>query len=127
MANITKEDVVEWLSSQSVLEIAGLVKDLEEKWGVSASAPVAAVAVAPAAAASASSEEKTEFEVILKSAGEKKIEVIKAVRGITGLGLKEAKDLVEGAPKTIKESVSKAEAEEMKKKLEDAGATVELK
>ena len=127
MANITKEDVVAWLSSQSVLEIAGLVKDLEEKWGVSASAPVAAVAVAPAAAASAPSEEKTEFEVILKSAGEKKIEVIKAVRGITGLGLKEAKDLVEGAPKTIKESVSKAEAEEMKKKLEDAGATVELK
>lgn len=127
MANITKEDVVEWLSSQSVLEIAGLVKDLEEKWGVSASAPVAAVAVAPAAAASAPAEEKTEFEVILKSAGEKKIEVIKAVRGITGLGLKEAKDLVEGAPKTIKESVSKSEAEEMKKKLEDAGATVELK
>lgn len=127
MANITKEDVVEWLSSQSVLEIAGLVKDLEEKWGVSASAPVAAVAVAPAAAASAPAEEKTEFEVILKSAGEKKIEVIKAVRGITGLGLKEAKDLVEGAPKTIEESVSKAEAEEMKKKLEDAGATVELK
>lgn len=127
MANITKEDVVEWLSSQSVLEIAGLVKDLEEKWGVSASAPVAAVAVAPAAAASAPAEEKTEFEVILKSAGEKKIEVIKAVRGITGLGLKEAKDLVEGAPKTIKESVSKAEAEEMKKQLEDAGATVELK
>ena len=127
MANITKEDVVEWLSSQSVLEIAGLVKDFEEKWGVSASAPVAAVAVAPAAAASAPAEEKTEFEVILKSAGEKKIEVIKAVRGITGLGLKEAKDLVEGAPKTIKESVSKSEAEEMKKKLEDAGATVELK
>jgi len=127
MANITKEDVVEWLSSQSVLEIAGLVKDLEEKWGVSASAPVAAVAVAPAAAASAPTEEKTEFEVILKSAGEKKIEVIKAVRGISGLGLKEAKDLVEGAPKTIKESVSKAEAEEMKKKLEDAGATIELK
>ena len=127
MANITKEDVVEWLSSQSVLEIAGLVKDLEEKWGVSASAPVAAVAVAPAAAASAPTEEKTEFEVILKSAGEKKIEVIKAVRGITGLGLKEAKDLVEGAPKTIKESVSKAEAEEMKKKLEEAGAVVELK
>ena len=127
MANITKEDVVEWLSSQSVLEIAGLVKDLEEKWGVSASAPVAAVAVAPAAAASAPAEEKPEFEVILKSAGEKKIEVIKAVRGITGLGLKEAKDLVDGAPKTIKESVSKAEAEEMKKKLEDAGATIELK
>lgn len=127
MANITKEDVVEWLSSQSVLEIAGLVKDLEEKWGVSASAPVAAVAVAPAAAASAPAEEKTEFEVILKSAGEKKIEVIKAVRGITGLGLKEAKDLVEGAPKALKESVSKSEAEEMKKKLEEAGAVVELK
>ena len=127
MANITKEDVVEWLSSQSVLEIAGLVKDLEEKWGVSASAPVSAVAVAPAAAASAPAEEKTEFEVILKSAGEKKIEVIKAVRGITGLGLKEAKDLVEGAPKILKESVSKSEAEEMKKKLEEAGAVVELK
>ena len=127
MANITKEDVVEWLSSQSVLEIAGRVKDLEEKWGVSASAPVAAVAVAPAAAASAPAEEKTEFEVILKSAGEKKIEVIKAVRGITGLGLKEAKDLVEGAPKALKESVSKSEAEEMKKKLEEAGAVVELK
>ena len=127
MANITKEDVVEWLSSQSVLEIAGLVKDLEEKWGVSASAPVAAVAVAPAAAASAPAEEKTEFEVILKSAGEKKIEVIKAVRGITGLGLKEAKDLVEGAPKALKESVSKSEAEEIKKKLEEAGAVVELK
>ena len=127
MANITKEDVVEWLSSQSVLEIAGLVKDLEEKWGVSASAPVAAVAVAPAAAASAPAEEKTDLEVILKSAGEKKIEVIKSVRGITGLGLKEAKDLVEGAPKTLKESVSKSEAEEMKKKLEEAGAVVELK
>ncbi len=127
MANITKEQVIEWLSEQSVLEIAGLVKDLEEKWGVSAAAPVAAVAAAPVAAAGGASEEKTEFDVVLKSAGDKKIEVIKVVREMTGLGLKDAKDLVEGAPKTIKEAVSKADAEDMKKKLEAAGAAVELK
>jgi len=127
--NITKEQVVEWLSAQSVLEIAGLVKDLEEKWGVSAAAPVA-VAAAPAAgaaAAAAPAEEKTEFDVILKDAGANKIGVIKEVRAITGLGLKEAKDLVEGAPKPVKEAASKADAEEIKKKLEAAGAKVELK
>ena len=126
--NITKEQVVEWLSAQSVLEIAGLVKDLETKWGVSAAAPVA-VAAAPAAAAAAAApaEEKTEFDVILKEAGANKIGVIKEVRAITGLGLKEAKDLVEGAPKPVKEAASKTDAEEIKKKLEAAGAKVELK
>ncbi|MDR2603312.1 MAG: 50S ribosomal protein L7/L12 [Puniceicoccales bacterium] len=129
MASITKEQVIDWLSAQSVLEIASLVKDLEAKWGVSAAAPVAAVATSAAAAAtdSPAAEEKTEFEVVLKLAGDKKIEVIKAVREVAGLGLKEAKDLVEGAPKTVKEAVSKADAEEIKKKLEAAGATVELK
>jgi len=128
MADITKEDVIEWLSGQSVLEIAGLVKDLEEKWGVSAAAPVA-VAAAPGAGgdAAAPAEEKTEFDVILAAAGDKKINVIKEVRGITGLGLKEAKDLVEGAPKSVKEGVSKEEAEEVKSKLEAAGAKVEVK
>ncbi len=127
--NITKEQVIEWLSGQSVLEIAGLVKDLETKWGVSAAAPVA-VAAAPAAgaaAAAAPAEEKTEFDVILKDAGSNKIGVIKEVRAITGLGLKEAKDLVEGAPKPVKEAASKADAEDIKKKLEAAGAKVELK
>jgi large subunit ribosomal protein L7/L12 len=129
MSNITKEQVIEWLSSQSVLEIAGLVKDLETKWGVSAAAPVA-VAAAPAggaAAAAAPAEEKTEFTVVLVDGGANKIGAIKEVRAITGLGLKEAKDLVEGAPKPVKEGVSKAEAEEIKKKLEGAGAKVELK
>ena len=126
MSNITKEQVIEWLSSQSVLEIAGLVKDLETKWGVSAAAPVA-VAAAPAAAAAAPVEEKTEFTVVLVEAGANKIGAIKEVRAITGLGLKEAKDLVEGAPKTVKEGASKQEAEEIKKKLEAAGAKVELK
>jgi large subunit ribosomal protein L7/L12 len=128
MADITKEDVIEWLSGQSVLEIAGLVKDLEEKWGVSAAAPVA-VAAAPGAGgdAGAPAEEQTEFDVILAAAGDKKINVIKEVRGITGLGLKEAKDLVEGAPKPVKEGVSKEEAEEVKSKLEAAGAKVEVK
>lgn len=127
MANITKEDVIEWLSGQSVLEIAGLVKDLEEKWGVSAAAPVAVAAVAAPGEAAAPVEEKTEFDVILANAGDKKINVIKEVRGITGLGLKEAKDLVEGAPKTVKEGVSKAEAADIKSKLEAAGAKVEIK
>ena len=127
MADITKDQVIEWLSAQSVLEIAGLVKDLEEKWGVSASAPVAAVAMPAAGGAAEAKEEKTEFEVVLVSAGDNKINVIKEVRGITGLGLKEAKDLVDGAPKTLKEGVSKSDAEEMKKKLEAAGAKVELK
>ena len=133
MSDITKEQVVEWLSSQSVLEVAGLVKDLEEKWGVSAAAPVAAAPGAAAAGAAAAgggeeaAAEKTEFDVVLTSFGEKKINVIKEVRGITGLGLKEAKELVEGAPKPVKETVSKDEAEEIKKKLEAAGAKVELK
>ena len=126
MSDITKDQVIEWLSNQSVLEIAGLVKDLEEKWGVSAAAPVAAVAAAPVAAAAAA-EEKTEFNVVLVDAGAHKINVIKEVRGLTGLGLIEAKDLVSNAPKAIKEGVSKQEAEEMKAKLEAAGAKVELK
>lgn len=128
MANITKEDVIEWLSSQTVLDIAGLVKDLEEKWGVSAAAPVAAVAAAPVAGeAVAAEEEKTEFDVILKAHGSNKIAVIKEVRAITGLGLKEAKDLVEGAPKPIKEATTKEDAEDLKKKLEAAGAEIEIK
>ena len=118
--------IVDDLSKLTVLEAADLAKMLEEKWGVSAAAAVA-VAAAPGAAAAAPAEEKTEFTVVLTAAGEKKIEVIKEVRAITGLGLKEAKDLVEGAPKSVKESVSKKDAEEMKKKLEAVGATVELK
>ena len=124
MADLAK--IVEDLSALSVLEAAELSKMLEEKWGVSAAAPVA-VAAAPGAAAAAPAEEKTEFTVVLASAGDKKIEVIKEVRAITGLGLKEAKDLVEGAPKTVKEGVAKADAEGMKKKLEAVGAKVELK
>ena len=128
MSDITKENVIEWLSSQSVLEIAGLVKDLEEKWGVSAAAPIAAVAAAPAAGGGAAAEEeKTEFDVVLKSHGSNKIAVIKEVRGITGLGLKEAKELVEAAPKPVKEATTKEDAEELKKKLEAAGAEVEIK
>jgi len=125
MSNITKDQVIEWLSAQPVLELAALVKDLEEKWGVSAAAAV--VAAGPAAAAAAPAEEKTEFDVILAEAGSNKIGVIKEVRAITGLGLKEAKDLVEGAPKPVKEGAAKDEAEEIKKKLEAAGAKVELK
>jgi len=128
MAEIKKEEVIDWLSSQSVLEIADLVKELEDKWGVSAAAPVAAVAVAPGAADGGTSaqEEKTEFDVILKSFGGNKIAAIKEVRSITGLGLKEAKDLVESAPKPIKEAVDKNEAEDIKKKLEAVGAEVEI-
>ncbi|MCC5025696.1 MAG: 50S ribosomal protein L7/L12 [Candidatus Synoicihabitans palmerolidicus] len=128
MSDINKDQVIDWLSGQSVLEIAGLVKELEGKWGVSAAAPVA-VAAAPAAPAAAAAvvEEQTEFDVIFVSAGANKIASIKEVRAITGLGLKEAKDLVEGAPKPVKEGVSKEDAEETKKKLEAAGAKVELK
>ncbi|MDG4720358.1 MULTISPECIES: 50S ribosomal protein L7/L12 [Thalassospira] len=118
--------LVEELSKLTVIEAAELSKMLEEEWGVSAAAPVA-VAAAGGAAAGAAAEEKTEFDVILASAGDKKINVIKEVRGITGLGLKEAKDLVEGAPKAVKEGVAKDEAEAIKKQLEEAGATVELK
>ncbi len=120
------EKLVEELSTLSVLEAAELSKMLEEKWGVSAAAPVA-VAAAAGAAPAAAAEEKTEFAVVLAKAGDKKIEVIKEVRAITGLGLKEAKDLVEGAPKTLKEGVSKADAEKFKKALEAVGAAVELK
>ncbi len=127
MAEITREVVVDYLSQMPVIELAGLIKTLEDKWGVKA-APVA-VAAGPAAAAPVAEKEpeKTEFDVILAAAGANKIQVIKAIREITGLGLKEAKDLVEAAPKTVKEQVSKADAEEMKKKLTEAGATVELK
>jgi large subunit ribosomal protein L7/L12 len=123
---ITKEQVVSFIENMSVLELSQLVKDLETKFGVSAAAPVAAAAVAGAGAAPAA-EVKTEFAVILAAAGEKKINVIKEVRAITGLGLKEAKDLVEGAPKTLKEGITKQEADEMKKKLEAEGAKVEIK
>ena len=126
MSNITKEQVIEWLSSQSVIDLAALVKDLEGKWGVSAAAAVAAAPAGGAAAAPAA-EAQTEFTIVLKEAGANKIGVIKEVRAITGLGLKEAKDLVEGAPKPVKENAPKAEAEEIKKKLEAAGAKVELK
>ncbi|HMJ54873.1 MAG TPA: 50S ribosomal protein L7/L12 [Polyangiaceae bacterium] len=127
MADLNSEQVVDYLSALPVIQLAGLIKTLEDKWGVKA-APVA-VAAAPGAAAAAAApvEEKTEFTVELAAAGANKINVIKVVREITGLGLKEAKDLVEGAPKTVKEGVAKADAEEMKKKLEDAGAKVELK
>ena len=120
------EQIADDLSNLTVLEAAELSKMLEEKWGVSAAAPVA-VAAAGGADAGGAAEEKTEFDVILTGAGDKKINVIKEVRAITGLGLKEAKDLVESAPKAVKEGASKDEAEEMKKKLEDVGATVELK
>jgi large subunit ribosomal protein L7/L12 len=129
MSNVTKDQVIEWLSGQSVIELAALVKDLEGKWGVSAAAAAAPAAAGGAAggAAAPAAEAQTEFTVILKEAGANKIGVIKEVRAITGLGLKEAKDLVEGAPKPVKENAPKAEAEDIKKKLEAAGAKVELK
>ena len=125
MADLAK--LVDDLSALSVLEAAELTKMLEEKWGVSAAAPVAVAAAAPGAAAAAPAAEQTEFTVILKEAGANKINVIKEVRAITGLGLKEAKDLVEGAPKTVKDGVSKDDAAKLKKQLEGAGATVEVK
>ena len=129
MSTVTKDQVIEWLSSQSVIDLAALVKDLEGKWGVSAAAAVAAAPAGGAAggAAAAPAEAQTEFTIVLKDAGANKIGVIKEVRAITGLGLKEAKDLVEGAPKPVKENAPKAEAEDIKKKLEAAGAKVELK
>ena len=126
MANVTKEDVIEFIANMSVLDLSMLVKELEEKFGVSAAAPVAMMAAGPAAAA-APAEEKTEFDVILMAHGEKKINVIKEVRAITGLGLKEAKDLVESPPKPVKEGIAKADAEKVKAQLEAAGATVEIK
>jgi large subunit ribosomal protein L7/L12 len=123
---MTKEEVIDFLSNMTVLEIADMVKQLEDKWGVSAAAPVAAAAPA-AAAAAAPAEEKTEFDVILADVGGNKIAVIKEVRAITGLGLKDAKDLVDGAPKAIKSGVSKDEAAKIKEQVEKAGAKVEIK
>ena len=126
MADITKEQVVEFIANMTVLELSEFIKELEEKFGVSAAAPAVAVAAAPAAAAPAE-EEKTEFDVVLKEAGANKIGVIKVVRALTGLGLKEAKEKVDGAPSTLKEAVSKEDAEAAKKELTEAGATVEIK
>jgi large subunit ribosomal protein L7/L12 len=123
---VSKEEILNAIGSMSLIDVTDLVKMMEEKFGVSAAAPVA-MAAGPAAAAAAPVEEKTEFTVALKAAGEKKVEVIKAVRAITGLGLKEAKDLVESAPATVKEAVSKDDAAKFKKELEAAGATVEIK
>lgn len=123
---ITKDDVIEFVANMSVLELSEMIKSMEEKFGVSAAAPVAMAAAGPAVAAEAA-EEKTEFDVILTGAGDKKIGVIKEVRGITSLGLKEAKDLVEGTPAAIKEGVSKQEADDIKAKIEAAGGTVEIK
>ncbi len=127
MADITKEDVIEYISNMTVLELSEFVKELEEKFGVTAAAPVAVAAAGPAEQAAEAAPEKTEFDVILTAAGDKKIQVIKAVRTITGLGLKEAKALVDGAPAPVKEGVSKDEAEQIKAQLEEAGATVEVK
>lgn len=127
MANVTREDVIEFISSMSVLELSELVKELEEKFGVSAAAPVAVAATPAGQAPQAEAEEKTEFDVILSQVGDKKIQVIKAIRAITGLGLKEAKALVDEAPKPVQEGTSKEEAENIKKQLEEAGATVEIK
>jgi len=127
MAEITREQVVDYLSNLPVIQIADLIKTLEDKWGVKAAPAAVAVAAGPAAAAPEAKAEQTEFDVILANAGANKIQVIKAIREITNLGLKEAKDLVEAAPKTVKEQVSKADAEDIKKKLVEAGATVELK
>ena len=122
---VSKDDILETIASMSVMDVVELIEAMEEKFGVSAAA---AVAAAPAAAAAApAAEEKTEFDVVMTSFGENKVSVIKAVRGVTGLGLKEAKDMVEGVPSTIKEAASKAEAEDIKKQLTEAGATVELK
>ncbi len=124
---VSKENILETISNMSVMEVVDLVSAMEEKFGVSAAAAVAAAPVAVASDAGAAAEEQDEFDVVLGSFGEKKVAVIKAVRAITGLGLKEAKDMVESAPTTIKEAASKGEAEELKKQLEEAGATVELK
>ena len=126
---ITEEkmnEIIDQLSELTIMEVSQLVSALEEKWGVSAAAPVAVAAAAPADGGGAAAEEKTEFNVVLKSAGEKKIQVIKAVREVTGLGLKEAKDLVDGAPNAVKEGVAKDEAEEIKKKIEEAGGTADM-
>ena len=127
MADITKEQVIEFIENMTVLELSELVKELEDKFGVSAAAPVAVVAGGAPAEGGAAAEEKSEFDVVLTGAGDKKINVIKVVRAITGLGLKEAKEMVDGAPNTVKEAASKEDAEDIKKQLEEAGASVELK
>ena len=124
---VSKEDILETISNMTVVEVVDLIEAMEEKFGVSAAAPVAAAAAPAAGGDAAAAEEKTEFDVVLAGFGDKKVQVIKAVRGITGLGLKEAKDLVEGAPSPVKEGVSKDEAEDIKKQLEEAGASVEVK
>ncbi|MDX9700341.1 MAG: 50S ribosomal protein L7/L12 [Rhodocyclaceae bacterium] len=124
---VSKEDILEAIGNMTVLELSQLIKDMEEKFGVSAAAAVAVAAAPAAGGAAPAAEEKTEFDVVLMAAGEKKVEVIKVVRAATGLGLKEAKDLVDGAPKPVKEGASKADAEALKKQLEDAGAKVEVK
>ena len=124
---VSKEEILDAISAMTVLELSQLIKDMEEKFGVSAAAAVAVAAPAAAGAAAPAAEEKTEFTVVLTAAGEKKVEVIKVVRAATGLGLKEAKDLVDGAPKPVKEGIAKADAEALKKQLEEAGAKVELK
>jgi len=127
MADITKDDVIEFIANMSVLELSELVKEMEDKFGVSAAAPVAMMAGVPGAGAEAAEEEKTEFDVILTSFGDKKIQVIKEVRAITGLGLKDAKELVEGAPKALKEAVTKEEAEKVKEQIEGVGGQVDIK
>ena len=127
MSNITKEDVIEFIANMSVLELSELVKEMENKFGVSAAAPVAMVAAAGPATAAPQAEEQTEFTVMLIAHGDKKIQIIKEVRAITGLGLKEAKSLVDEVPKPVKEGISKEEAEKIKKQLEEAGAQVEIK
>ncbi|MBE60235.1 MAG: 50S ribosomal protein L7/L12 [Candidatus Marinimicrobia bacterium] len=127
MADTTRAQVLTYLENANMMEISDLISDIEEKFGVTAAAPVAAVAAAPAGGGEAAAEEKDEFDVVITSAGSSKISVIKAVRTMTALGLKEAKELVDSAPKAVKEGVSKAEAEEVKAQLEEAGASVELK
>ncbi len=127
MADITKDDVIEFIANMSVLELSGLVKEMEEKFGVSAAAPVAMMAAGAVVQGAAQAEEKTEFDVILVGFGDKKIQVIKEVRAITGLGLKEAKTLVDGVPAPVKEGIAKEEAEKIKAQLEEAGAQIELK
>lgn len=127
MATLTNEEIIDAIANKTVLELSDLIKAIEEKFDVKAAAPMAMAAMPAAGAAAPAAEEKTEFDVVLKSGGEKKIQVIKVVRELTGLGLKEAKDLVEGAPKNVKEGVSKADAESMKKKIEEVGGQVEIK
>lgn len=127
MADITKDDVIEFIANMSVLDLSELVKEMEEKFGVSAAAPVAMMAAGPADAGGAAAEEQTEFDVVLLAFGDKKINVIKEVRAITGLGLKDAKELVDSVPKPVKEGIAKEEAEKVKEQLEAAGAQVELK